>query len=175
MTKCPPGAGVGRRHFLCGGASLITGTVAAAALPPAQAAAAADLARVSYPSHRLANVADLKDNQPLAVAYPDRESPCILLRLDRPVEKGAGPDGNIVGFSVLCPHKGYAMTFEASDRTLNCPVHFSRFDCEADGMQVFGHATQNLPRLRLRVDAGGDIWAEGLDELVYGRLSNVLA
>jgi len=26
----------------------------------------------------------------------------------------------------------------------------------------------------LRVDANGDIYAEGLDELLYGRLSNVL-
>jgi arsenite oxidase small subunit len=26
----------------------------------------------------------------------------------------------------------------------------------------------------LRVDAGGDIFAEGVDELLYGRLSNVL-
>jgi len=26
----------------------------------------------------------------------------------------------------------------------------------------------------LRVDANGDIYAEGIDELLYGRLSNVL-
>ena len=37
-----------------------------------------------------------------------------------------------------------------------------------------GHATQNLPQYLLRVDAKGDIYADGVDELIYGRLSNVL-
>ena len=33
---------------------------------------------------------------------------------------------------------------------------------------------QNLPQYALRVDDKGDIYAEGVDELLYGRLSNVL-
>ena len=37
-----------------------------------------------------------------------------------------------------------------------------------------GQATQNLPQFALRVDDKGDIYAEGVDELIYGRLSNVL-
>ncbi len=64
--------------------------------------------------------------------------------------------------------------YNKSDRTLNCPGHYSRFDCEAGGQQTWGHATQNLPQYVLRVDAKGDIYAEGVDELLYGRLSNVL-
>jgi arsenite oxidase small subunit len=59
-------------------------------------------------------------------------------------------------------------------QTLNCPGHYSRFDCEAGGQQIWGQATQNLPQYTLRVDSNGDIYAEGLDELLYGRLSNVL-
>ncbi len=35
-------------------------------------------------------------------------------------------------------------------------------------------STENLPQYALRVDDKGDIYAEGLDELLYGRLSNVL-
>jgi arsenite oxidase small subunit len=31
-----------------------------------------------------------------------------------------------------------------------------------------------LPQFRLRADANGDIFAEGVDELIYGRLSNSL-
>jgi arsenite oxidase small subunit len=42
-------------------------------------------------------------------------------------------------------------------------------------MQIWGLATQNLPQLELVVDAQGDIHATGVDELIYGRLSNVLA
>lgn len=48
------------------------------------------------------------------------------------------------------------------------------FDPERGGQQVWGQATQNLPQYQLRVDGQGDIYAEGLDELLYGRLSNVL-
>ena len=49
-----------------------------------------------------------------------------------------------------------------------------KVDCEAGGQETWGHATQNLPQYALRVDQNGDIYAEGLDELLYGRLSNVL-
>jgi arsenite oxidase small subunit len=41
-------------------------------------------------------------------------------------------------------------------------------------LQIWGQATQNLPQFQLRVDDRGDIYAEGVDELIYGRLSNVL-
>jgi hypothetical protein len=54
------------------------------------------------------------------------------------------------------------------------PGHYSRFDVEAGGQQTWGHATQNLPQYGLRIDGNGDIYAEGVDELLYGRLSNVL-
>ena len=64
--------------------------------------------------------------------------------------------------------------YNATDLTMNCPCHYSRFDCEAGGQQVWGQATQNLPQYVLRVDDKGDIYAEGVDELLYGRLSNVL-
>jgi len=75
---------------------------------------------------------------------------------------------------IICPHKGFPLSYSQSDHTLNCPGHYSRFDCDAGGQQIWGQATQNLPQYMLRVDANGDIYAEGLDELLYGRLSNVL-
>lgn len=173
MRKCNRLVDVGRRQFLRGGAVAAVGATAATALPH-QAKAAPAMARVDYPSNRLANVADLKLNKPLDVAYPDEDAPGVLLKLGKAVEGGVGPDGDIVGFSTICPHKGYPMNYNAKDRTLNCPGHYSRFDCEAGGQQVWGHATQNLPQYALRVDDKGDIYAEGVDELLYGRLSNVL-
>ena len=147
---------------------------AAASVVAQRAEAAPQLARVSYPSNRLANVSDLKLNTPLQVAYPDAQAPGVLLKLGARVPSGVGPDGDIVGFTTLCPHKGYPLGFNASDKTLNCPGHYSRFDCENGGQEIWGHATQNLPQYLLRVDAKGDIYAEGVDELLYGRLSNVL-
>lgn len=44
----------------------------------------------------------------------------------------------------------------------------------AGGQQIWGQSTANLPQYALRIDAKGDIYAEGVDELLYGRLSNVL-
>ena len=163
----------GRRKFLTGASVAAAGAAATAVMaPPAKAAPAA--ARVVYPSNRLGNVHDLKVNEPLSVAYPDADAPGVLLKLGTRVPSGVGPDGDIVGFSTTCPHKGFPLAYNKSDRTLNCPGHYSRFDVEAGGQQTWGHATENLPQYALRVDSNGDIYAEGVDELLYGRLSNVL-
>jgi len=173
MNRCERMIDAGRRKFLTG-AGLAAAGVAAAQLPAPQAKAAPAPARVDYPSNRLGNVADLKVDEPLQVTYPDADAPGVLLKLGKRVPTGIGPDGDVVGFSTVCPHKGFPLSYNKTDRTLNCPGHYSRFDCEAGGQQVWGQATQNLPQYVLRVDAKGDIYAEGVDELLYGRLSNVL-
>lgn len=172
-NRCERKVDVGRRWFLSG-AGVAAAGAAAAAVVPQRAEAGPQLARLSYPSNRLANVADLKPNTPLEVAYPDANAPGVLLKLGGKVPGGAGPDGDIVGFTTVCPHKGFPLAYNASDQTLNCPGHYSRFDCENGGQQIWGQATANLPQYQLRIDAKGDIYADGIDELLYGRLSNVL-
>lgn len=173
MKQCDAMVDLGRRKFLSG-AGITAAGAAAAGLAIPQAKANTTSARVNYPSNRLANVSDLKVNEPLSVNYPDSDAPGVLLKLGTKVRTGSGPDGDIVGFSTICPHKGFPLAYNKNDRTLNCPGHYSRFDVEAGGQQTWGHATQNLPQYVLRVDANGDIYAEGVDELLYGRLSNVL-
>ncbi len=174
MKGCEKLVGVGRRQFLRRSGGAIAGA-ALVATSSTQAKATPALARVEYPSTRLANVADLVENQPQFVSYPDERSPGVLLKLGTAAEAGVGPDGDIVGFSILCPHKGYPLSYVAEDRSLNCPGHYSRFDCEKSGLQIWGQATSNLPQFHLRVDDAGDIFAEGVDDLIYGRLTNVLA
>jgi arsenite oxidase small subunit len=173
MRRCDKLIDVGRRQFLRGAGFAAAG-VAAASVMPAEAKAAAGQALVAYPSNRLANIKDLKANEPLQVAYPDADAPGVLIKLGSKVEGGVGADGDIVGFTTICPHKGFPLGYLAADKTLNCPGHYSRFDVERGGLEIWGHATQNLPQYTLRVDDKGDIYAEGLDELIYGRLSNVL-
>lgn len=173
MKGCDRLVDVGRRQFLRGGA-LATAGAAASTVLPGEARAKPAPARVEYPSNRLANASQLKPNTPLDVSYPDKDSPGVLIKLGTRVPGGAGPDGDIVAFSTLCPHKGFPLNYRAADKTLNCPGHYSRFDCEKSGLQIMGQATQNLPQFTLRVAANGDIFAEGVDELIYGRLSNVL-
>lgn len=174
MSKgCDLKVDMGRRVFLRGGAAAAAG--AAATLGGQSDVVAKPLpALLDYPAKKLASVSQLKLNEPLDVAYPDADAPGVLLKLGKRVEGGVGPDGDIVGFSTVCPHKGFPLAYNKTDRTLNCPGHYSRFDCEAGGQQVWGQATQNLPQYVLRVAANGDITAEGIDELLYGRLSNVL-
>ena len=172
-THCDKLVDSGRRKFLTG-ASVAAVSAAASTVVAPRAKAEPAAARVTYPSNRLGNVHDLKVNDPLSVAYPDADAPGVLIKLGTRVPSGVGPDGDIVGFSTVCPHKGFPLAYNKSDRTLNCPGHYSRFDVEAGGLQTWGHATQNLPQYVLRIDDNGDIYAEGLDELLYGRLSNVL-
>jgi len=175
MKTCSRMVDVGRRQFLRGSATAAAGGVAATVMSARSAKATPSLARVKYPSTKLANAKDLKVDEPFDIAYPDAESPGALIKLGRAVEGGAGPDGDIVAFSTLCPHKGFLLVYVAADKSLNCPGHYSRFDCEKGGAEIWGHATQNLPQFRLRVDDKGDIYAEAVDELIYGRLSNVLS
>jgi arsenite oxidase small subunit len=173
MTKCNAMVDVARRKFLTGAGVAAAGAAASTVMIPKAAAAPAP-ARVEYPSNRLSNVRDMKVNEPLDVTYPDKDAPGVLLKLGKRVPTGVGPDGDIVGFSTICPHKGFPLTYGKSDHTLNCSGHYSRFDCDAGGQQIWGQATQNLPQYVLRIDGNGDIYAEGVDELLYGRLSNVL-
>ena len=174
MSRCAKMVDVGRRQFLRGGAIAVAGAASTTVLPAEAAKAASGSALVEYPSNRLANVADLVLNEPYDVAYPDDDAPGVLLKLGQPVEGGVGPDGDVVGFSTICPHKGFSLIYNADRKTMNCPGHYSVFDCEAGGQQTWGQATQNLPQYTLRVDDKGDIYAEAVDELLYGRLSNVL-
>ena len=76
--KCNKLVDVGRRQFLRGGAISAVGAAAATMLAPAQAQAQS-LAMVSYPANRLANLADLKPNEPMDIAYPDADSPGVLI------------------------------------------------------------------------------------------------
>ena len=110
MRSCSTMIDVGRRKFLSG-AGLAAAGVAASTLPVPRAKAAPPQARVDYPSNRLANVRDLKPNEPFEVAYPDKDAPGVLLKLGKRVPTGVGPDGDVVGFTTICPHKGYPLSF----------------------------------------------------------------
>jgi arsenite oxidase small subunit len=171
MGRCNRLVELGRRQFLAGGATAAAATVAAGVMSR-RAEATPALARITYPSSKLANLTELKVDQPMQITYPDKDSPGVIIKLGRKVEGGVGPDGDIVAFSTLCPHKGYPLGYVAVDKTLNCPGHYSRFDCEKGGLEIWGHATQNLAQFELRIADNGDIFAVAVDEMIYGRLSN---
>ena len=174
MQRCDRLVDIGRRAFFVRTAAAAASAVAAAAIPGGAPRAAPSPALVIYPAAKLANIRELKLNEPLSISYPDADSPGVLLKLGSRVEGGVGPDGDIVAFTVLCPHKGFPLGYQPADKSFSCPGHYSRFDAEKGGLQIWGHATQNLPQFQLSIDENGDIYAVGVDELIYGRLSNVL-
>lgn len=75
MQGCGKLADARRRLFFARTAAVAAGAAAAAALPPGTARAAPSPALVTYPSNKLANLRDLKVNEPLAITYPDADSP----------------------------------------------------------------------------------------------------
>ncbi len=48
-----------------------------------------------------------------------------LANLSQRVEGCVGPDGDIVAFSILCPHNGSILNYGTVDRVLSCPGHYS--------------------------------------------------
>ena len=120
MKSCPTMVDVGRRKFLSGAGLAAAGAAAATVVPP-RAEAGPQLARLSYPSNRLANVSDLKPNAPLQVAYPDADAPGVLLKLGAKVPGGVGPEGDIVGFTTICPHKGFPLNYNAFGQDAELP------------------------------------------------------
>ena len=105
--------------------------------------------------------------------YPDEESPAVLLRLPGPADGGVGPDQSIVAYSTLCTHKGCPVAYYADHQMLICPCHWSSFDPAKGGRMIIGQASQGLPRITLRVEAGM-IEAIGVEGLIYGRHTNIL-
>ena len=135
MASCERLVDAGRRQFLRGAGIGVASAAAAAVIPQSAVAATGGTAQalVNYPANRLGNVKDLKVNEPVDVTYPDESAPGVLLKLGTTVDGGVGPDGDIVGFSTICPHKGFPLGYQASDKTFNCRGHYSRFDAEQGG------------------------------------------
>lgn len=76
MKKCDKLTEMGRRQFLRGGAVAAAGGSAFAVLPAAaKAPGGLQPALIDYPSNRLANTKDLKLNEPVDIAYPEKNSP----------------------------------------------------------------------------------------------------
>ena len=83
MKRCDKLVDVGRRKFLTGASWR--------PLPPRhpQSCAAAKAAparpRVNYPSNRSAMCVISRSNEPIKIAYPDEDSPGVLIKLGRRV------------------------------------------------------------------------------------------
>lgn len=127
-----------------------------------------------YPSVKIGNIRELKVGEPVQFNYPDDSSPCTLVMLNQTAIGGVGNLKNVVAFSSLCPHMGCPVSY--SKERFVCGCHYSMFDASKNGQTYQGLASQWLAQVILRLDgANGNIYAEGIEGLVYGRISNLKA
>ncbi len=117
-----------------------------------------------YPEKKIGSFKEIQRKGTLSFNYPDNSSPCLAVFV---------PGAGVVAFSTLCTHKGCPVVYKADERVFECPCHFSRFDVDKPGQEVCGQATTKLPRIELEV-RGDDVYAIGVDGLIFGRASNVL-
>ncbi len=162
-----------RRDFIVAGGAGVAGLVAAQALPRGAQAATESDAAARYPVVEVARLSELAPGATLDFAYPDEDSPALLIRLPEPAHGGIGPEGDIVAFSILCTHKGCPVSYKPEHKMLICPCHWSTFDPAKAGALVIGQASQGLPRIVLRLE-GDAVQAVGVDGLIYGRHTNIL-
>jgi arsenite oxidase small subunit len=134
--------------------------------------ALAQISARKYSIQKIAKATDLTTGVAVSFNYPDEKSPALLVKLGRPALGGVGPAGDIVAFSSLCTHLGCPVQFQ-QDHFL-CPCHYSKFDPALNGQAFQGLATQYLPQIQLRLDPKTqELFAEGIDGLVWGRVENV--
>lgn len=171
MSACHSAKGglsVDRRDFLklSGTATLLTGVAAG----KAHAFVAPSL---PYKSVKVANIKDLREDHPISFNYPDESSPAMLVKLGVEAIGGIGPQRDIVAFSALCTHQGCPLSYQK--KRFVCACHYSMFDPAKNGQTYQGHASQWLPQITLRLDSTtGDIYAEGIEGLVWGRSKNII-
>lgn len=124
-----------------------------------------------YPRAKVGTLGDLGSGA-FSASYPDEASPIQILKLGSAIAGGVGSDNDIVAYSALCTHMGCPVGYDAQSQVFRCPCHFSQFDAARDTMMVNGPATQHLPRVALEID-GQDIYAVGVQGLIYGRPHNL--
>jgi arsenite oxidase small subunit len=173
------GTPVSRRSFLklsssmaAGAATLGTGMAQAATKAPA---AEVGRATLPYEPKVVAHRSSLKTNEPVAFNFPDKDSPCTLIKIGRSVPGGVGPDRDIVAYSTQCTHMGCQLAYDKSTATFRCGCHYSVFDAEMAGQMVCGQATEDLPKVTLEYDdKSGTVTAVAVQGLIYGRQANLL-
>lgn len=92
-----------------------------------------------------------------------------LEQLDLPADRKAKAPEGIVAYSRICTHAGCAVTmyrsplFSPSEPApaLVCPCHYSTFDPRRGATVEFGPAPRPLPQLPLRINARGELEADG--------------
>jgi arsenite oxidase small subunit len=128
-----------------------------------------------FPKVKIAQLTDLKVNEPVTFNYPLENEPNVLVKLGIKADGGVGPDGDIVAFSILCQHLGCVYAFQPPDTSPTCnpsykadsPVgycccHGTVYDFLHAAKVVSGPSPRPQPQVKLEVDSSGNIFATGM-------------
>ena len=160
--------GVTRRQAIIGGGAVAVAAGGTAAI----IIATGDDEGEDYPRSRIASVSELEPNKPVDFEYPLAGQQSVLLDIGEEVPGGVGDNGSIVAYSVLCQHMGCPVGYRPAEKDFLCGCHQSRYDPARECVVVQGVAQRSLPRIALEVD-GDEIFAVGVDSLIYGHRSNL--
>ena len=129
----------------------------------------------SFPRVKVAQLADLRINQPVVFAYPLDNEPNILVKLGQKADGGVGPDGDLVAFSGVCQHLGCIYAFQAPGTSPACNAsysaagpegycccHGSVFDFLHGATVLSGPSPRPQPQVLLEVDESGNVYATGM-------------
>lgn len=133
-----------------------------------------------WPRTCITNVKNLKIKEPVFFNYPLETTPNVLIKLGYSVEKGVGPDNDIIAYSVLCQHLGCIVRFLPSgssespykgEDVFYCPCHAAYYDVKNEGKVLAGPPLYPLPMVKLEYDpATGDIYAVGMyPPVIFGK------
>jgi arsenite oxidase small subunit len=125
-----------------------------------------------FPRVKIAQLSDLKADQPLTFNYPLDNEPNILIKLGGKAEGGVGPDGDVVAFSSICQHLGCIYGFQAPGTSPQCnpaykadsPVgycccHGTVYDLLHGAKVLSGPSPRPQPQVKLEIDSSGAIFA----------------
>lgn len=167
-----------RRQFL-----LYSGGAAAATTVPISlfsGAVQASARVVGYPRKHIANLSDLKVNQPVSFKYPDdgANANSQIVKMGVPGGGGVGPDRDVVAFNMFCTHQGGMLSgsYQANGEHRSvgqCPFHLSTYDLRRHGIIISGQAYESLPQVVLELE-GDKIYAVGMLGLIFGRDANLM-
>lgn len=118
--------------------------------------AAQDLVRKRRAQPARTKIASLRDvpvGSARMFAYPTRNDPCLLIRVDQET---------VLAYSQSCTHLACAVVPKIAEGVLHCPCHEGYFDLRT-GRNIAGPPPRPLPRIELSVE-GDDVYAIGVDE-----------
>jgi arsenite oxidase small subunit len=115
----------------------------------------------SYSRMKIANSSEVAAGESLLFLYPSNDRSAVLIHLS---------SGDFVAYDAVCTHLGCQIHFdkepikgwENKKDNLFCACHGAVFDPK-NGDVVAGPPPRPMPKIRLEIDANGDIYANGYE------------